>query len=97
MVHNYGIIKYFIKALCDCPIECECKDRYFAIVEELRTTIPLKTNVRDQDIFFIREIENNDNRRITILDVEFLQCVCFHIKIHSQNYVIEPVNLIEKE
>ena len=93
----YGIIKYYLKLYtCDCRNACGCKASYYVIINKLETASSHKINIHDTDLQFIRKIVSS-SENIDVIGVQDLECVCFNIYNQNGQYLIEPVNNIEKE
>lgn len=95
----FGFIQYYLKLNnCNCSEICECPAIYLAVLKKCFTENNFHTNLRNGVLSSIKKCLRQTNNTITI-DVASLICVCFHVRIEDteEDYIIEPVNMLENE
>lgn len=57
---------------------------------------PFTVNLRNRSLSFIHKYTDVSND-VTVININSLKDVCFHVKTGNLNYVSEPVNVFEFE
>lgn len=111
--HRIGVIQYFVRVLrCDCSNVCTCESETFAMLRACHCEPYFSVDLmgeREMDTGSDNSNPNMEMIRTTqrqlgiddelkAVNVKFLKAVCFPIKVSEDlQFVVEPVNTVEKE
>lgn len=108
-----GVIQSFVRVLsCECQGPCSCQCNTYAILKVCYCSPYFSVNLIDEDahdyvsddgipdIDMIRTTQRlkRIDENLTAVNIECLKAVCFYIKVSkSLEFIVEPVNTVEKE